>query len=135
MAWRQSVSRGLRLMLPTGFSRPTNANSLSPIHRGHEQYTRNMATGASTADVAILLIDARYGVQVQTRRHAYIVSLLGIKHVIVAINKMDLMDFNQSIYNDIEVDFRAFARELGFTDITCIPISALDGDKCHRNIA
>ncbi|MGB0908123.1 MAG: sulfate adenylyltransferase subunit CysN, partial [Maricaulaceae bacterium] len=96
---------------------------------GHEQYTRNMATGASTADVAILLIDARYGVQVQTRRHAYITSLLGIKHVVVAINKMDLNGFDQSIYNDIEVDFRDFAKDLGFADIQCIPMSALDGDN------
>jgi len=96
---------------------------------GHEQYTRNMATGASTADVAILLIDARHGVQVQTRRHAYIVSLLGIKHVVVAINKMDLMDFDQTVYNKIEVDFRKFSENLGFTDITCIPMSALDGDN------
>ncbi|MDB2438933.1 sulfate adenylyltransferase subunit CysN [Hellea sp.] len=96
---------------------------------GHVQYTRNMATGASTADVAVLLIDARYGVQEQTRRHAFIVSLLGVKHVVVAINKMDLNGFDQSIYNDIEVDFREFSRDLGFTDITCIPMSALDGDN------
>ena len=99
---------------------------------GHEQYTRNMATGASTADVAVLLIDARYGVQVQTRRHAFIVSLLGIRNVVVAINKMDLVDFDQSVYNDIEVDFRAFAKDLGFSDITCIPMSALDGDNVTR---
>ena len=96
---------------------------------GHEQYTRNMATGASTADVAILLIDARYGVQIQTRRHAYICSLLGIRHVVVAINKMDLNGFDQAVYNDIEVDFRAFAKDLGFSDITCIPMSALTGDN------
>jgi len=96
---------------------------------GHVQYTRNMATGASTADVAILLIDARYGVQEQTRRHAYIVSLLGVKHVVVAINKMDLNGYDQTVYNKIEVDFRAFSKDLGFTDITCIPISALDGDN------
>lgn len=96
---------------------------------GHEQYTRNMATGASTADVAVLLIDARYGVQVQTRRHAYITSLLGIRHVVVAINKMDLNGFDQSIFNDIEVEFRDFARDLGFESITCIPMSALDGDN------
>ena len=96
---------------------------------GHVQYTRNMATGASTADVAILLIDARYGVQEQTRRHAYIVSLLGVKHVVVAINKMDLNDFDQTIYNEIEVDFRGFAKDLGFAEISCIPMSALDGDN------
>ena len=96
---------------------------------GHVQYTRNMATGASTADVAVLLIDARYGVQEQTRRHAFIVSLLGVKHVVVAINKMDLNDFDQSVYNDIEVNFREFSKDLGFTDISCIPMSALDGDN------
>lgn len=96
---------------------------------GHVQYTRNMATGASTADVAVLLIDARYGVQEQTRRHAYIVSLLGVKHVVVAINKMDINGFDQGIYNAIEVDFRQFAKDLGFEDITCIPMSALDGDN------
>ncbi len=96
---------------------------------GHVQYTRNMATGASTADVAVLLIDARYGVQDQTRRHAYIVSLLGVKHVVVAINKMDLNGFDQSIYNEIEVEFREFAKALNFAEITCIPMSALDGDN------
>lgn len=96
---------------------------------GHVQYTRNMATGASTADVAILLIDARYGVQEQTRRHAYIASLLGIRHVVVAINKMDLNGFDQSVYNDIEVDFRNFAKDLDFKDIICVPISALDGEN------
>jgi bifunctional enzyme CysN/CysC len=96
---------------------------------GHVQYTRNMATGASTANVAILLIDARYGVQEQTRRHASIASLLGIRHVVVAINKMDLNDFDQAIYNKIEVDFRKFAKDLDFKEIICVPISALDGDN------
>ena len=96
---------------------------------GHEQYTRNMATGASTADVAILLIDSRYGVQVQTRRHAFIASLLGIKHVVVAVNKMDLNDFSQEVFNNIEIDFRDFAKDLGFAEIMCIPMSALDGDN------
>jgi len=96
---------------------------------GHVQYTRNMATGASTADVAILLIDARYGVQEQTRRHAFIASLLGIKHVVVAVNKMDLNGFDQSVFNAIEVEFRDFATSLDFDDISCIPMSALDGDN------
>lgn len=96
---------------------------------GHEQYTRNMATGASTADLAVLLIDARYGVQVQTRRHSYIASLLGVKHVVVAINKMDLVKFSQKTFNEIEEDFRAFSVDLGFEDIRCIPMSALDGDN------
>lgn len=96
---------------------------------GHEQYTRNMATGASTADAAVLLVDARYGVQVQTRRHAFICSLVGIKQVIVAVNKMDLVDFDQRVFADIEAEFREFASDLNFGDITCIPISALDGDN------
>ena len=96
---------------------------------GHEQYTRNMATGASTADLAILLIDARHGVQVQTRRHAYIASLLGIRHVVVVINKMDLVEFSESRFAEIEADFNVFAEPLGFDGITCIPMSALDGDN------
>lgn len=96
---------------------------------GHVQYTRNMATGASTADVAVLLVDARYGLQEQSRRHAYIVSLFGVKRVVLAINKMDLNNFDQSVFNAIEVDFRKFSENLGFLDITCIPISALNGDN------
>ncbi|MCF6220167.1 MAG: sulfate adenylyltransferase subunit CysN [Robiginitomaculum sp.] len=100
---------------------------------GHEQYTRNMATGASTADLAVLLIDARYGVQVQTRRHAFITSLLGIKHVVVAINKMDLVEFSQKEFNQIEEDFREFADGLNFTDIRCIPICATDGDNVIKS--
>ena len=96
---------------------------------GHVQYTRNMATGASTADVAVLLIDARYGVVEQTRRHAFIASLLGIPQVVVAVNKMDLVNFDQSVFNQIDVDFRKFARDLRFEDITTVPVSALDGDN------
>ena len=96
---------------------------------GHVQYTRNMATGASTADVAILLIDARHGVMEQTRRHAFIASLLGIPEVVVAVNKMDLVDFDQTVFNEIDVAFRAFASSLDFQDITTIPVSALDGDN------
>ena len=96
---------------------------------GHVQYTRNMATGASTADVAILLIDARHGVMEQTRRHAFIASLLGIPQVVVAVNKMDLVGFEQSVFNAIDVAFRAFAADLSFEDITTIPVSALDGDN------
>ena len=96
---------------------------------GHVQYTRNMATGASTADVAILLIDARYGVMEQTRRHAFIASLLGIPQVVVAVNKMDLVAFDQSVFNEIDVAFRDFAKNLNFKDIMTIPVSALDGDN------
>ncbi|MEP4053432.1 MAG: sulfate adenylyltransferase subunit CysN [Litorimonas sp.] len=96
---------------------------------GHVQYTRNMATGASTADVAILLIDARYGVMEQTRRHAFIASLLGIPQVVVAVNKMDLVDFDQSKFNEIDVAFRNFAKNLNFKYIMTVPVSALDGDN------
>ena len=94
---------------------------------GHEQYTRNMATGASTADLAIILIDARKGVLTQTRRHSYIASLLGIRHVVVAINKMDLVDYSQKVFDGIESEYRKFAAHLGFETIACIPMSALDG--------
>ena len=94
---------------------------------GHEQYTRNMATGASTADVAIILVDARKSILTQTRRHSYIASLLGIRHVIVAINKMDLVDYSQERYDEIELAYREFASQLNFSSITCIPVSALKG--------
>lgn len=96
---------------------------------GHEQYTRNMATGASTCDLAIILIDARHGVQVQTRRHSFIVSLLGIRHVVVAINKMDLVDFSQERFEQIRQEYLDFARELGLKDVHFTPISALRGDN------
>lgn len=96
---------------------------------GHEQYTRNMATGASTADLAILLVDARHGLMTQTRRHSFIASLVGIKHVVVAVNKMDLMEYDQRVFQKIEADYREFAADLGFKDITLIPLSALNGDN------
>ncbi len=96
---------------------------------GHEQYTRNMATGASTADLAIILIDARYGVQTQTKRHSFITKLLGIKHIVVAINKMDLIDFNEKRYNEIKTEYLKFADILGIEDVILIPISALNGDN------
>ncbi|WP_199611298.1 sulfate adenylyltransferase subunit CysN [Flocculibacter collagenilyticus] len=96
---------------------------------GHEQYTRNMATGASTCDLAIILIDARYGVQTQTKRHSFIVSLLGIKHIVVAINKMDLVDYSEERYNEIKQDYANFAKSIGLKDINYTPISALNGDN------
>ncbi len=96
---------------------------------GHEQYTRNMATGASNCDLAIVMIDARHGVQVQTKRHSFIVSLLGIKHVVVAINKMDLVDYSEERYNEIVAEYQAFAKELNIPDIRFAPISALRGDN------
>jgi sulfate adenylyltransferase subunit 1 len=94
---------------------------------GHEQYTRNMATGASTCDLAIILIDARYGILTQTRRHSYITSLLGIKHVLVAVNKMDLVDYSEDIFNKICSDYVELAKELEIEDIHYIPLSALTG--------
>lgn len=98
---------------------------------GHEQYTRNMATGASTCDLAIILVDARYGVQTQTKRHSFITSLLGIKHIVVAINKMDLMDFDQQVFERIKADYLAFAEriELQPTSLHFVPMSALKGDN------
>ncbi len=99
---------------------------------GHEQYTRNMATGASTCDLAIILIDARHGVQTQTRRHSYIAALLGIKHLVIAVNKMDLMDYSESRFNEIQADYLEFTKQLGErvpTDIRFVPMSALNGDN------
>ena len=96
---------------------------------GHEQYTRNMATGASTCDLAIILIDARYGVVTQTRRHSYIASLLGIKHIVVAVNKMDLLNFDQSVFEKIKQDYFDFSVKLGMRNVMFVPISALDGDN------
>ena len=99
---------------------------------GHEQYTRNMATGASTADLAILLVDARNGVMTQTKRHSFIVSLLGIKKVILAINKMDLVNYDQKTYQQIDQNYRSFAENLNFEHIQSIPISALEGDNVYE---
>lgn len=96
---------------------------------GHEQYTRNMATGASTCDIAIILIDARYGVQTQTRRHSFICSLLGIKHIVVAVNKMDLVDYSQERYQEIKKEYREFTESLNFSDVRFVPMSALNGDN------
>jgi sulfate adenylyltransferase large subunit len=96
---------------------------------GHEQYTRNMATGASTADLAIILIDARKGILTQSRRHAYIASLIGIRHLVAAVNKMDLVDFSEVVYRRIEADFAALVKQLGAADLVTIPVSALDGDN------
>ncbi|MBF7682375.1 sulfate adenylyltransferase subunit CysN [Acinetobacter sp. B5B] len=99
---------------------------------GHEQYTRNMATGASTCDLAVILIDARYGVQTQTRRHTFIAALLGIRHIVVAINKMDLVGFDEAKFKQIQADYYAFIQHLGERapqNIHFVPISALDGDN------
>ena len=102
---------------------------------GHEQYTRNMVTGASTADVAVILIDARKGVLTQTRRHSYLVSLLGIKRVVVAVNKMDLVEFSHERFDEIEAEYREFAAQIGLEHMTFIPMSALKGDNVTERSA
>src|SRR5262249_8879233 len=94
---------------------------------GHEQYTRNMVTGASPADPAVILIDARKGVLTQTKRHSYLVSLIGIRRIVLAINKMDLVNYDQNTFETILKDYREFAAKIGLTDITAIPMSALKG--------
>jgi bifunctional enzyme CysN/CysC len=99
---------------------------------GHEQYTRNMITGASTADAAVILIDARNGILTQTRRHSYLVSLIGIRHVVLAINKMDLVDFSEQVFTDIVETYREFARRIGLVNVAAIPLSALDGDNVTK---
>jgi len=96
---------------------------------GHEQYTRNMVTGASTADLSVILIDARKGVLTQTRRHSFLVRLLGIRHVVLVVNKMDLVDYSREVFAAIEADYRKFASDLGLPAVTCIPISAVKGDN------
>jgi bifunctional enzyme CysN/CysC len=96
---------------------------------GHEQYTRNMITGASTADVAVVLIDARKGVLTQTRRHSYLVSLIGVRKVVLAINKMDLVDYSEKVYDQINEEYREFAKQIGLNDVTTIPLSGLKGDN------
>ena len=96
---------------------------------GHEQYTRNMATGASTCDLAVILVDARYGVQTQTKRHAFIASLLGLRHFVVAVNKMDLVGFDQTVFEKIQTDFTEFVKDFGDLDIHYVPLSALNGDN------
>jgi len=96
---------------------------------GHEQYTRNMVTGASTAEVAVILVDARKGVLTQTRRHTYLASLIGIRHVVLAVNKLDLVDYSRDVFARIEEDYRAFAGKMELREIVCIPVSALRGDN------
>ena len=100
---------------------------------GYEQYTRNMITGGSTANLAIILVDARTGVITQTRRHTFLVSLLGIKHVVLAVNKMDLVDFSEKRFNEIVSVYKEFVAPLGIPDVTCIPLSALEGDNVVTN--
>ena len=96
---------------------------------GHEQYTRNMITGGSTANLAIILVDARTGVITQTRRHTFLVSLLGIKHIVLAVNKMDLVNFSEETFNEIRSEYLELTKHLGIEDVTCFPLSALEGDN------
>jgi len=96
---------------------------------GHTQYTRNMITGASTADLAVILVDACHGVRPQTRRHSFLVSLIGIKHVVLAVNKMDLVDFSEDVFERIRQEYCAFANKIGLESIVAIPMSARDGDN------
>ena len=122
--------QGITIDVAYRYFSTTNRKFIIADTPGHEQYTRNMATGASTCDLAVILIDARYGVQTQTKRHSFIASLLGIKHIIVAINKMDLVDYSESVYEKIKADYLDFIKDLdGLNDIHVIPLSALDGDN------
>src|SRR5436305_1824392 len=102
---------------------------------GHEQYTRNMATGASNSELAVILVDARKGVLTQTRRHSYIASLLGIRHIVLAVNKIDLVDFSQSVFDAVTAEFAEFARMLNFATMVSIPISARFGDNVIQKSA
>ncbi|HSI18912.1 MAG TPA: GTP-binding protein, partial [Sphingomonas sp.] len=100
---------------------------------GHEQYTRNMVTGASTADLAVILIDARKGVLTQTRRHSYLAQLIGIRHIVLAVNKMDLVGYSQEVFDTIVADYTAFASEIGITGFVPMPISGFKGDNITAN--
>jgi sulfate adenylyltransferase large subunit len=131
------LTDGLRAEREQGITIDVAYRYFSTTHRkfiiadtpGHEQYTRNMATGASTADVAIILVDARKGILIQSRRHAYIASLLGTRHVVAAVNKMDLVDYSQDVFASLERDLQNLADKLGISDLHVIPVSALYGDN------
>src|SRR5271156_5516858 len=131
------LTDGLRAEREQGITIDVAYRYFSTAHRkfiiadtpGHEQYTRNMATGASTADAAVVLIDATKGVLRQSRRHAYITNLLGVKHIIAAVNKMDLVAFSQEVFERISDDFRQFADQLGIRNVYAVPASALEGDN------
>ena len=129
MDWPPNASKVSQSMLLIGFSQLKKRKFIVADTPGHEQYTRNMATGASTAELAVVMIDARQGVLTQTRRHSYIASLLGIRHIVVAVNKMDLVDYSENTFREIEAAYRAFAEPLGFSSITIMPLSALEGDN------
>jgi len=121
--------QGITIDVSYRFFSTENRNFIVADTPGHEQYTRNMATGASTADLSIILLDARKGVLTQTRRHSFLVSLLGIQHVVLVVNKMDLVDYSEEVFKTIEADYRKFAAQLELPAITCIPVCAVDGDN------
>src|SRR6201995_785776 len=131
------LTDGLRAEREQGITIDVAYRYFSTTHRkfiiadtpGHEQYTRNMATGASTADVAIILVDARKGILTQSRRHAYIASLLGIRHIVAAVNKMDLVDYSSEVFASLERDLQQLAAKLGIAGLTSVPVSALLGDN------
>ena len=128
-----SASRASPSTWRTATSRRRGASSSSPTRPGHVQYTRNMVTGASTADLALVLIDARKGVLEQSRRHAVIASLLQVKHLVLCVNKMDLVDYSQERFDEICDEFTEFAAKLDIDDLTFIPVSALHGDNVTRH--
>jgi bifunctional enzyme CysN/CysC len=121
--------QGITIDVSYRFFSTTKRNFIVADTPGHEQYTRNMVTGASTADLSVILIDARKGILTQTRRHSILVSRLGIRHVVLVINKMDLVDYSKDVFSKIEAEYRAFATEQGLPDVACIPISAVKGDN------
>jgi bifunctional enzyme CysN/CysC len=121
--------QGITIDVSYRFFSTENRNFIVADTPGHEQYTRNMATGASTSDLSIILLDARKGVLTQTRRHSFLVSLLGIQHVVLVVNKMDLVDYSEEVFRQIEADYRKFAERLDLPAITCIPVCATDGDN------
>jgi sulfate adenylyltransferase large subunit len=131
------LTDGLRAEREQGITIDVAYRYFSTTHRkfiiadtpGHEQYTRNMATGASTADVAIILVDARKGILTQSRRHAYIASLLGTRHIVAAVNKMDLVDYSQQVFESLQTDLQNLASKLGISGLAAIPVSALHGDN------
>ena len=127
-----SANKASPSTLPIGFSRRKKRKFIVADTPGHEQYTRNMVTGASTADLAIILVDARKGVLTQTRRHSYLAHLLGIRNFVLAVNKMDLIDYDQTKFDAIVADYRAFAHSIGIGEFVSIPISGLQGRQHHR---
>ena len=127
MDWLQSGEQGITIDVAYRFFATEKRKFIVADTPGHEQYTRNMVTGASTAELAVILVDARKGVLTQTRRHSYLCHLLGIKNIVLAVNKMDLVDYDQPTFNAIVTDYTEFANSIGITAFTAIPISGIKG--------